>query len=279
VLGALVEKSLTTAGGVTRSRSNGLVTAVQPEDEPPNPVMSLDEAAGPGGGLHSLIDARPRRKKSTSRAAACPNFMHHAEILHRRRDAEEPNRGSPASCCCAAPRPRASSRRAPTACASFSGAAEVESLASRASALRPRRPWIVKLPRRAGQKEDANRPAFLRSRPRSTRARAGRRRRPPAPARAGFPTAPGSRRRTGEARGRPRGANEGPQAPADLLSPARIIENPDRFRPRRARRGDELSRCRDARRRPSQYTVGAAESPALGQELADLRDGPGMRQS
>jgi uncharacterized protein YceH (UPF0502 family) len=152
VLGALVEKSLTTPEAYPLTL-NSLVTACNQKTSR-DPVMSLEEAAV-AQGLHSLIE-RSLAGRIHEPGSRVPKFMHHAEILLDGADAK-----AIATICVLLLRgPQTSGEiktRTDRLC-EFAGSAEVESLLQDMS-LRAE-PWVAKLPRQAGQKESRYRQLF-----------------------------------------------------------------------------------------------------------------------
>jgi uncharacterized protein YceH (UPF0502 family) len=152
VLGALVEKSLTTPESYPLTL-NSLVLACNQKTSR-DPVMSLEEPAV-AQGLHSLIEGSlaGRIHEPGSRV---PKFMHHAEILLDGADAK-----SIATICVLllrGPQTAGEIKTRTDRLCEFAGAAEVESLLQDMS-LRAE-PWVAKLPRQAGQKESRYRQLF-----------------------------------------------------------------------------------------------------------------------
>ncbi|HEX4048090.1 MAG TPA: YceH family protein [Elusimicrobiota bacterium] len=145
VLGALVEKSLTTPDQYPLSM-NSLVLACNQKTSR-DPVMSLDEAAV-GGGLHFLVE-KSLAGRLHEPGSRVPKFMHHLEMLLTGADQK-----TIATVCVLLLRgpqtPGELKTRTERMC-EFSGTAEVESLLQDL-ALRAE-PWVLKLPRQPGQKE------------------------------------------------------------------------------------------------------------------------------
>ena len=145
VLGALVEKSLTTPD-LYPLTLNGLVNACNQKTSR-DPVLSLDEATV-AKGLHSLI-GKSLAGRLHEPGGRVPKFMHHIEFLL---NTEEPK--TVATICVLLLRgpqtPGEIKTRTDRLC-EFSGTAEVEFLLQDLS-LRAE-PWVAKLPRQPGQKE------------------------------------------------------------------------------------------------------------------------------
>ncbi len=152
VLGALVEKSLTTPESYPLTL-NSLVLACNQKTSR-DPVMSLEEAAV-GQGLHSLIE-RSLAGRIHEPGSRVPKFMHHAEILLDGADAKT----IAVICVLLLRGPQTAGElktRTDRLCV-FASSAEVESLLQDLS-LRAE-PWVVKLLRQAGQKEARYRQLF-----------------------------------------------------------------------------------------------------------------------
>lgn len=152
VLGALVEKSLTTPESYPLSL-NSLVSACNQKTSR-DPVMSLEEPAV-AQALHSLIE-RSLAGRIHEPGSRVPKFMHHAEILLDGADAK-----TIATICVLllrGPQTAGEIKTRTDRLCEFVSSAEVESLLQDLSA-RPE-PWVVKLPRQAGQKESRYRQLF-----------------------------------------------------------------------------------------------------------------------
>ena len=145
VLGALVEKSLTTPDQYPLSL-NALVNACNQKTSR-DPVMTLDEAAV-GQGLHALIE-RSLAGRLHEPGSRVPKFMHHIEMLLSGADAK-----AVATMCVLLLRgpqtPGEIKTRTDRLC-EFSSTAEVDSLLQDLAARSD--PWVAKLPRQPGQKE------------------------------------------------------------------------------------------------------------------------------
>lgn len=152
VLGALIEKSLTTPESYPLTL-NSLVLACNQKTSR-DPVMALEEPAV-AQGLHSLIE-RSLAGRIHEPGSRVPKFMHHAEILLDGADAKT----IAAICVLLLRGPQTAGEiktRTDRLC-EFESSAEVESLLQDMS-LRAE-PWVVKLPRQAGQKESRWRQLF-----------------------------------------------------------------------------------------------------------------------
>lgn len=152
VLGALVEKSLTTPESYPLTL-NSLVLACNQKTSR-EPVMSLEEPAV-AQGLHALIE-RSLAGRIHEPGSRVPKFMHHAEILLDGADAK-----TIATICVLllrGPQTAGEIKTRTDRLCEFVSAAEVESLLQDLS-LRAE-PWVVKLPRQAGQKESRYRQLF-----------------------------------------------------------------------------------------------------------------------
>jgi hypothetical protein len=152
VLGALVEKSLTTPESYPLSL-NSLVLACNQKTSR-DPVMSLEESAV-GLALHSLIE-RSLAGRIHEPGSRVPKFIHHAEILLDGADAK-----TIATICVLllrGPQTAGEIKTRTDRLCEFASSAEVESLLQDLS-LRAE-PWVVKLPRQAGQKESRYRQLF-----------------------------------------------------------------------------------------------------------------------
>jgi uncharacterized protein YceH (UPF0502 family) len=152
VLGALVEKSLTTPESYPLSL-NSLVLACNQKTSR-DPVMSLEEPAV-AQALHALIE-RSLAGRIHEPGSRVPKFMHHAEILLDGADAK-----TIATICVLllrGPQTAGEIKTRTDRLCEFVSAAEVESLLQDLS-LRTE-PWVVKLPRQAGQKESRYRQLF-----------------------------------------------------------------------------------------------------------------------
>ncbi len=152
VLGALVEKSLTTPESYPLTL-NSLVSACNQKTSR-DPVMSLEEPAV-AAGLHSLIE-RNLAGRLHEPGSRVPKFMHHAEILLDGADAK-----SIATICVLLLRGAQTAGEIKTRTdrlCDFESSAEVESLLQDMSL--KAEAWVVKLPRQAGQKESRWRQLF-----------------------------------------------------------------------------------------------------------------------
>ena len=152
VLGALVEKSLTTPESYPLTL-NSLVLACNQKTSR-DPVMSLEEPAV-AQGLHALIE-RSLAGRIHEPGSRVPKFMHHAEILLDGADAK--TIGTICVLLLRGPQTAGEIKTRTDRLCEFTGAAEVESLLE-ALSLRAE-PWVVKLPRQAGQKECRYRQLF-----------------------------------------------------------------------------------------------------------------------
>ena len=145
VLGALVEKSLTTPDQYPLSL-NSLIAACNQKTSR-EPVMSLDEATV-GQGLHFLLE-KSLAGRLHEPGSRVPKFMHHIEMLLTGADAK-----TIATICVLLLRgpqtPGEIKTRTDRLC-EFASTAEVESLLQDLT-LRAD-PWAAKLPRQPGQKE------------------------------------------------------------------------------------------------------------------------------
>lgn len=152
VLGALVEKSLTTPG-LYPLTLNGLVNACNQKTSR-DPVMDLDEATV-ARGLHSLI-GKSLAGRLHEPGSRVPKFMHHVEFLLDKADAK-----TVAAICVLLLRgpqtPGELKTRTDRLCV-FASTSEVESLLQDLTT-RPE-PWVVQLPRQPGQKETRYRHLF-----------------------------------------------------------------------------------------------------------------------
>ncbi|MDO8756999.1 MAG: YceH family protein [Elusimicrobiota bacterium] len=152
VLGALVEKSLTTPESYPLTL-NSLVSACNQKTSR-DPVMSLEEPAV-AQGLHSLIE-RNLAGRLHEPGSRVPKFMHHAEIMLEGADAK-----SIGVICVLLLRGAQTAGEIKTRTdrlCEFASSAEVESLLQDMSL--KAEPWVVKLPRQAGQKESRWRQLF-----------------------------------------------------------------------------------------------------------------------
>lgn len=152
VLGPLIEKSLTTPESYPLSL-NSLVLACNQKTSR-DPVMTLEEPAA-AQGLHALIE-RSLAGRIHEPGSRVPKFMHHAEILLEGADAK-----TIATICVLllrGPQTAGEIKTRTDRLCEFASGAEVESLLQDLS-LRAE-PWVVKLPRQAGQKESRWRQLF-----------------------------------------------------------------------------------------------------------------------
>lgn len=152
VLGALIEKSLTTPESYPLSL-NSLVLACNQKTSR-DPVMSLEEPVV-AQALHSLIE-RSLAGRIHEPGSRVPKFMHHAEIL-----LDGADRRTIATVCVLllrGPQTAGEIKTRTDRLCEFSGTAEVESVLQDMS-LRAE-PWAAKLPRQAGQKESRWRQLF-----------------------------------------------------------------------------------------------------------------------
>jgi uncharacterized protein YceH (UPF0502 family) len=152
VLGALVEKSLTTPESYPLSL-NSLVLACNQKTSR-DPVMSLEEPVV-AQALHALIE-RSLAGRIHEPGSRVPKFMHHAEILLDGADAK-----TIATVCVLllrGPQTAGEIKTRTDRLCEFESGAEVESLLQDMS-LRAE-PWAAKLPRQAGQKESRWRQLF-----------------------------------------------------------------------------------------------------------------------
>lgn len=145
VLGALVEKSLTTPDQYPLSM-NSLVLACNQKTSR-DPVMSLDESAV-GQGLHFLLE-KSLAGRIHEAGSRVPKFMHHVEMLLSGADPKA------ISVICVlllrGPQTPGELKTRTERLCEFASTAEVESLLQDLAS-RPE-PWVVKLPRQPGQKE------------------------------------------------------------------------------------------------------------------------------
>lgn len=145
VLGALVEKSLTTPDQYPLSLNSLILACNQKTSR--DPVMNLDEATA-GAALHFLLE-RSLAGRLHEAGSRVPKFMHHVEMLLTGADDK-----TIAVICVLLLRGAQTAGELKTRTdrlCEFAGAAEVESLLQDL-ALRPE-PWVAKLPRQPGQKE------------------------------------------------------------------------------------------------------------------------------
>ncbi len=152
VLGALVEKSLTTPESYPLTL-NSLVLACNQKTSR-DPVMNLEEPVV-AQGLHSLIE-RSLAGRIHEPGSRVPKFMHHAEIMLEGADAK-----SIATICVLLLRGAQTAGEIKTRTdrlCEFVSSAEVESLLQDMS-LRAE-PWVAKLPRQPGHKESRYRQLF-----------------------------------------------------------------------------------------------------------------------
>jgi|CXWL01.1.fsa_nt_gi uncharacterized protein YceH (UPF0502 family) len=152
VLGALVEKSLTTPESYPLTL-NSLVLACNQKTSR-DPVMNLEEGEA-AQGLHTLIE-RSLAGRLHEPGSRVPKFIHHAEIMLEGADAK-----TIAAICVLLLRGAQTAGEIKTRTnrlCEFASVAEVESLLQ-SLAQRPE-PWIVKLPRQPGQKETRYRQLF-----------------------------------------------------------------------------------------------------------------------
>lgn len=152
VLGSLVEKSLTTPESYPLSL-NSLVAACNQKTSR-DPVMALEEPVV-AQALHSLIE-RSLAGRIHEPGSRVPKFMHHAEILLDGADAK-----TIATICVLllrGPQTAGEIKTRTDRLCEFASSAEAESLLQDMS-LRAE-PWVVKLPRQAGQKESRWRQLF-----------------------------------------------------------------------------------------------------------------------
>ena len=145
VLGALVEKSLTTPDQYPLSLHS--LTAACNQKTSRDPVMSLDEAAV-GQGLHFLLE-KSLAGRLHEPGSRVPKFMHHIEMLLTGADAK--TIGTICVLLLRGPQPPGEIKTRTDRLCEFSSTAEVESLLQDMT-LRPE-PWVLKLPRQPGQKE------------------------------------------------------------------------------------------------------------------------------
>jgi uncharacterized protein YceH (UPF0502 family) len=145
VLGALVEKSLTTPDQYPLSLNSLILACNQKTSR--EPVMSLDEATV-GQALHFLLE-KSLAGRIHEPGGRVPKFMHHIEMLLTGADQK-----IIATVCVlllrGAQTPGEIKTRTDRLC-EFASTAEVESLLQDLT-LRAE-PWVLKLPRQAGQKE------------------------------------------------------------------------------------------------------------------------------
>ncbi|MFI5348181.1 MAG: YceH family protein [Elusimicrobiota bacterium] len=152
VLGALVEKSLTTPDQYPLSLNSLILACNQKTSR--EPVMNLDEAAV-GPALHFLLE-KSLAGRIHEAGSRVPKFMHHIEMLLTGADQK-----TIATICVlllrGAQTPGEIKTRTDRLC-EFTSTAEVESLLQDL-ALREE-PWVLKLPRQPGQKEVRYRQLF-----------------------------------------------------------------------------------------------------------------------
>ena len=145
VLGALVEKSLTTPDQYPLSLNSLILACNQKTSR--EPVMNLDEAAV-GSALHFLLE-KSLAGRIHEAGSRVPKFMHHIEMLLTGADQK-----TIATICVlllrGAQTPGEIKTRTDRLC-EFTSTAEVESLLQDLT-LRAE-PWVLKLPRQPGQKE------------------------------------------------------------------------------------------------------------------------------
>lgn len=152
VLGALVEKSLTTPESYPLSL-NSLVAACNQKTSR-DPVTAYEEPVV-AQALHALIE-RSLAGRLHEPGSRVPKFMHHAEILLDGADAR-----TIATICVLllrGPQTAGELKTRTDRMCDFASSAEVESLLQDLS-LRAE-PWVAKLPRQAGQKESRWRQLF-----------------------------------------------------------------------------------------------------------------------
>lgn len=152
VLGALVEKSLTTPESYPLSL-NSLVAACNQKTSR-DPVTAYEEPVV-AQALHALIE-RSLAGRLHEPGSRVPKFMHHAEILLDGADAR-----TIATVCVLllrGPQTAGEIKTRTDRMCEFASSAEVESLLQDMS-LRAE-PWVAKLPRQAGQKESRWRQLF-----------------------------------------------------------------------------------------------------------------------
>jgi uncharacterized protein YceH (UPF0502 family) len=145
VLGALVEKSLTTPDQYPLSLNSLILACNQKTSR--EPVMNLDEAAV-GAALHFLLE-KSLAGRIHEAGSRVPKFMHHVEMLLTGADDK-----TIATICFLLLRGAQTAGELKTRTdrlCEFASAAEVESLLQDLS-LRAE-PWVLKLPRQPGQKE------------------------------------------------------------------------------------------------------------------------------
>jgi len=152
VLGALVEKSLTTPD-LYPLTLNGLINACNQKTSR-DPVMSLD-AATAGRGLHSLI-GKSLAGRLHEPGGRVPKFMHHIEFLLNTEDAKTV--GAICVLLLRGPQTPGEIKTRTDRLCEFTSSAEVESLLQDLAA-RPE-PFVVQLPRQPGQKEARYRHLF-----------------------------------------------------------------------------------------------------------------------
>jgi hypothetical protein len=152
VLGALVEKSLTTPDQYPLSLNSLILACNQKTSR--EPVMSLDEATV-GQALHFLLE-KSLAGRIHEPGSRVPKFMHHIEMLLTGADQK-----TAATICVlllrGAQTPGEIKTRTDRLC-EFASTAEVESLLQDLT-LRAE-PWVLKLPRQPGQKEVRYRQLF-----------------------------------------------------------------------------------------------------------------------
>jgi uncharacterized protein len=152
VLGALVEKSLTTPDQYPLSLNSLILACNQKTSR--DPVMNLDEAAA-GAALHFLLE-KSLAGRLHEPGSRVPKFMHHMEMLLTGAD----DKTTAVMCVLLLRGPQTAGElktRTERMCR-FTGAAEVESLLQDLS--RRPEPWVASLPRQPGQKEARYRQLF-----------------------------------------------------------------------------------------------------------------------
>ena len=152
VLGALIEKSLTTPESYPLSLNSLALACNQKTSR--DPVMSLEEPAV-AAALHALIE-RSLAGRIHEPGSRVPKFMHHAEILLDGADAK--SIGTICVLLLRGPQTAGEIKTRTDRLCEFVSSAEVESLLQDMS-LRAE-PWVAKLPRQSGQKESRYRQLF-----------------------------------------------------------------------------------------------------------------------
>lgn len=145
VLGALVEKSLTTPDQYPLSLNSLILACNQKTSR--EPVMNLDEATV-GATLHFLLE-KSLAGRLHEPGSRVPKFMHHIEMLLTGAD----NKTIAVICVLLLRGPQTAGElktRTDRLC-EFASAAEVESLLQ--DLAQRSEPWVVKPPRQPGQKE------------------------------------------------------------------------------------------------------------------------------